>query len=97
MSYRLIDSNALAMKYPEVNNMPCIYADLPNGLDRRFYSVNMFAEPKRGKWINLASDPKHLVSVDICSKCGQIRNGYSSWHYCPNCGAKMDGDVKDGE
>jgi rubrerythrin len=52
-------------------------------------------DAKRGKWINLDSDPKHLASVDICSKCGQIRRGYSSWHYCPNCGAKMDG-VSDG-
>ena len=33
MSYRLVDSNDLAIKYPEVNDMSCIYADLPNGLD----------------------------------------------------------------
>lgn len=36
MSYRLIDSNAIANKYPEVNNLPCVYADLPNGLDGSF-------------------------------------------------------------
>ena len=36
MSYRLIDSNAIVDKYPEVNDMPCVYADLPNGLDSRF-------------------------------------------------------------
>ena len=39
MSYRLINSNDLAIKYPEVNDMPCIYADLPNGLDGNFYKL----------------------------------------------------------
>ena len=47
---------------------------------------------KHGKWINLISDPKHLVSEDMCSECGQIRKGYSSCNYCPNCGARMDGE-----
>ena len=28
----------------------------------------------------------------VCSECG--KDGYPNWHYCPNCGAKMDGDVK---
>ena len=39
MSYRLVDANALAIKYPDVNDMVCIYADLPNGLDGGFYTV----------------------------------------------------------
>ena len=39
MSYRLISANRLANKYPEVNDMDCIYADLPNGLDNKFYLV----------------------------------------------------------
>ena len=37
MSYRLIDSNAIAEEYEWVNDMPCIYADLPNGLDGNYY------------------------------------------------------------
>lgn len=39
MSYRLVDANKLAIKYPEVNDMPCIYADLPNGLDGNHYTL----------------------------------------------------------
>ena len=39
MSYRLIDANALAIKYPEVNDMPCIYLDLPNGLDNKHHGT----------------------------------------------------------
>ena len=37
MSYRLINANDLSDKYPEVNDMPCIYADLPNGMDGNHY------------------------------------------------------------
>lgn len=39
MSYRLIDSNMLADRYPEVNDMPCIYLDLPNGLDNQHHGT----------------------------------------------------------
>lgn len=39
MSYRLIDANDLAIKYPEVNEMPCIYVDLPNGLDGKHHMI----------------------------------------------------------
>ena len=52
MSYRLINSNEIAIKYPEVNDMPCIYADLPNGLDGEHYNLQ---EPKTGKWDRLYS------------------------------------------
>lgn len=38
MSFRLIDSNSLAIKYPEVNDMPCIYADI-DGLDGEYYDL----------------------------------------------------------
>lgn len=40
MSYRLVDANKLALKYPEVNDMPCIYADLDNGLDGGHYDLS---------------------------------------------------------
>ena len=39
MSYRLINANDLAIKYPEVNNLPCVYADLPNGLDNKHHDL----------------------------------------------------------
>ena len=38
-------------------------------------------EPKRGKW-------KDGNKRQICSEC--LYRGYRSWHYCPNCGAKME-------
>ena len=44
MSYRLIDANDLNGKisdkdYEVVLNAPCIYADLPNGLDNEHYEI----------------------------------------------------------
>ena len=39
MSYRLINANEIAEKYPVVNEMECIYADLPNGLDGKHYTL----------------------------------------------------------
>lgn len=39
MSYRLIDSNAIAIKYPEVNEMPCVFANLPDGMNGQFINV----------------------------------------------------------
>ena len=39
MSYRLIDANTIAVLLPEVNDMPCIYADLPSGLDGGHYDM----------------------------------------------------------
>ena len=29
-------------------------------------------------------------TLEKCSICG--KKGFPDWHYCPNCGAKMDGD-----
>lgn len=46
MSYRLVNANDLAEKYPEVNDMNCIYADLPNGLDNHHYKIETDAKEK---------------------------------------------------
>ena len=48
-----------------------------------------------GRWNELPS----MAPEYECSECGQ---SYEWWevteaHYCPNCGAKMDLEVKDGE
>lgn len=54
------------------------------------------AEPVRhGRWV--ASEPdSHDCIKHICSECGKYRlfmwSDYTNCNYCPNCGAKMDGD-----
>lgn len=41
MSFRLIDANAIAEKYPEVNDMPCIFVDLDdNGFDNKHHFIS---------------------------------------------------------
>lgn len=50
---------------------------------------------KHGKWImdRLVSTNGGTYGVRRCSCCGAYYQdvGYG-WDYCPNCGAKMDGD-----
>lgn len=64
MSYRLVDSNNLALKYPEVNDMPCIYADLPNGLDDGHYVL----EPSRKGHCETCCDGVQTDKARLCQK-----------------------------
>lgn len=66
MSYRLIDSNAIAMSHPEVNDMPCIYADLPNGLDGGCYDM---------------ADCEEIVRCRDCAYF-DTRKCKSQWPFC---------------
>lgn len=61
-------------------------------------SLNI-ASLSHGEWIWGKVEPGYITPGGnrpwVCSKCGHI----ASWmlgkpidHYCPNCGAKMDGD-----
>ena len=41
-----------------------------------------------GRWI--LDDPQYLLSH--CSECHGFNSIGYKWEYCPNCGAKMDGE-----
>lgn len=45
---------------------------------------------KRGRWLfeNIGKPNEHCV----CSECGTRVDSDEAWHYCPNCGAKMEGE-----
>ena len=52
--------------------------------------------PKRGKWIN----SKERMRPDMCSVCGCVYEADRfmdkiAWNYCPNCGARMDGERRE--
>ena len=52
------------------------------------------APVRHGRWIE---QEKYTFGVMYdCSICGDriLDNGHS-WNYCPNCGAKMDGDMNE--
>ena len=53
------------------------------------------AEPvKHGRWETNSDRPDSLI-CSIC-KCGFDMWKHDPHNYCPNCGAKMDGDRKEG-
>lgn len=58
------------------------------------------AEPVRHAWWKAANRRGTLCDTYICSECGNMvmqAEGYTyscTCNYCPNCGAKMDGDEK---
>ena len=53
-------------------------------------------EVKHGEWKLCYEDWRRQITGDECSACGFQRYGtcISHCHYCPNCGAKMDGGKK---
>lgn len=96
MSYRLISANNIVFNSggfitaENIEKMPCIYADLPNGMDGEHYVFEQ--EQKIGHWICTIEDWNKWT----CSECGfckrtdiHVSLGYN---YCPNCGAKMESD-----
>ena len=73
MSYRLIDANALAMSCAEVNDLPCIYADLPNGLDGGHYDMAQGSAGK-SRWFQLFGTPEKAArtlenGAPMCDWC----------------------------
>ena len=87
MSYRLIDSNAIAIKYPEVNEMPCVFANLPDGMNGQF--IDAQPERKPGKWL---PDNRPGGGFWVCSECKFPSEAFAAnvlYKFCPNCGAKM--------
>jgi hypothetical protein len=53
-------------------------------------------EPVRmGQWERCFEDWRQQIEGDKCSACGfeYYGTGIRRFHYCPNCGAKMEGGV----
>lgn len=56
------------------------------------------APVRHGRWIDAYPDieTNPMFMYGICSECG-FEQGMSKYlNYCPNCGAKMDGDASNG-
>ena len=69
-----------------------IYADAYNDLAEDFYSIPAadVAPVVHARWIEDGS------GIIICPKCNRGYNLVPQFtHYCPNCGAKMDGGNSD--
>ena len=97
MSYKLINANNITFNSDgfitakNIDKMPCIYADLPNGMDGEHYVLEQ--EPKIGYWKTYFAkqggvDEKWLE----CSECMWSNALSIPRNYCPNCGAKMESE-----
>lgn len=51
-----------------------------------------FQEVKHGEWIARTSKINQNDLVYRCSVCGELYLRLPKYKYCPNCGAKMDGE-----
>lgn len=65
------------------NRMPCKY----------FKNKADVVEVRHGEWKPCFEDWRKQIEGDECSVCGFQHYGTTirDYHYCPNCGAKMDG------
>ena len=90
---RLIDANAMH-KWVEdkVANKEDAFADgVPYEWAYALTAVDMqptvdAVEVVHGRW-----EEPYLLYL-VCSECGTGYVKYEKYNYCPNCGAKMDGD-----
>ena len=90
MPKRLIDANALLSEYCQANGCNEVIDEVcPNcftaGLIANAPTVDA-VEVVRGYWTEYGIGRGR----SFCSECGY--NGERTMNYCPNCGAKMDGD-----
>ena len=48
-------------------------------------------EVRRGKWIKAADDGERSFYAE-CDQCHKVTPNGWNMNYCPNCGARMDGE-----
>ena len=91
MADRLISADALEMmrfvvaqhKEPEVKSYMMGWNDAIDAIIDNAPTIE--AEPrKRGRWII------HDSGWEECSECHWVNTTHIVYHYCPNCGAKMN-------
>lgn len=49
-------------------------------------------EVRHGKWVEIKGVLHPLETDGICTECGYETGFYNSFKFCPNCGARMDGE-----
>ena len=93
IAYSHEQSEECQKAFEELGGESGIYADAYNDLAEDFYSIPAadVAPVVHGRWIDNGI-PDSILSG--CSVCG-FTCGASSFPYCPNCGAKMDGGADD--
>ena len=49
-----------------------------------------------GEWIDMKLGDELMPTICKCSVCGATWAGVGGYIYCPNCGARMDGERREG-
>lgn len=49
------------------------------------------AEVRHGMWIACVEKISGKIQI-TCSQCGRLLSVHLPYNFCPNCGARMDGD-----
>lgn len=58
----------------------------------RAVTLEVEAEPKRGKWVDVMTEEWCTFDECKCSVCGVVEyfnKGWKKFSYCPNCGSFM--------
>lgn len=91
---RLIDADELLTAFP-IDDEPMLTKSCVRMTIRHMPTIESEVQPVRhGHWIHDGLDIPHGVDWMHCSECGK-RDKYcpaAMTNYCPNCGAKMDGE-----
>lgn len=73
-----------------------VFADGVYAIIEQFHAADV-APVVHGRWVQCFEDWRKQIEGDKCSACGFEHYGTSidHYHYCPNCGAKMDGEAEE--
>ena len=56
------------------------------------YAIKALENQKTGHWEYVQYDSNPKIGNYHCSVCRHIINPFENQKYCPNCGAKMEGE-----
>lgn len=81
------------------NDLPLITTeewDIAKGFDKAVEEVKNYptddVQPvKHGKWVFNKPPDDWIMSLYTCDQCSHVEDGKPN--YCPNCGARMDGET----
>ena len=96
---RLIDANALMEEARRCSPFVACLGDIVDiELLVNDQPTVEAVEVVHGRWEDRENPQWKAYDIRHCSVCGwsipktKLRQKDSHWNYCPNCGAKMDGD-----
>ena len=94
IAYIREESEECQKAFEELGGESGIYADAYNDLAEDFYSIPAadVAPVVHGRWI-MSSDRPDTIICDCCREAFDVwKADINRHHYCPYCGARMDGE-----